>query len=157
MMINDELLEALIAIAHHARSHRRFTEARYLFERFALLFPDRAFPHVGIGIIEIDCGRYESATQQFKEALTRAPDHHVVRAWLGVSQLFARKYAAGTATLLSIPEDAEPAALKLAAAFLGFRQCAVYRRELPEPVAALTSTLDQLISQGSKKSWRRNR
>jgi hypothetical protein len=52
--MQDDTLELLVSIGHYARVHRRFDEARYLFDRLVLLYPRRAFPYLGKGLVELD-------------------------------------------------------------------------------------------------------
>ncbi|WNC88605.1 hypothetical protein RI103_12865 [Paraburkholderia sp. FT54] len=150
--MQDDTLELLISIGHYARVHRRFDEARYLFERLALLYPQRAFPYLGLGLIELDRANYRNASLLFGRALDVAPDSALARAWLGVSQIFEGHYALGSRTLIAVADGGEPGASSMAAAFMNLPECAVHARAARAAQAARAtapiSTIDRLSIRG---------
>ncbi|MDE1184506.1 hypothetical protein [Paraburkholderia sp.] len=127
MPMHDDTLELLISIGHTARVFRRFDEARYLFERLALLYPQRAFPYLGLGLVELDRANYRAAAQRFGHAVEVAPDSALARAWLGVCLVFDGHYARGARLLATAVDSDEPGAAPMAAAFLDLPECAPYR------------------------------
>ncbi|WP_144110565.1 hypothetical protein [Paraburkholderia sp. BCC1886] len=137
--MQDDTLELLISIGHYARVYRRFDEARYLFERLALLYPRRAFPHLGLGLVELDRAHYRAASLLFGRAVEVAPDSALARAWLGVCQVLEGHYALGVRTLQTVTDaggaDEEPGAASMAAAFLNLPECAPYVRAPRAPLA----------------------
>lgn len=157
--MQDDTLELLISIGHYARVHRRFDDARYLFERLALLYPLRAFPYLGLGLVEVDRANYRAASALFGRAVAVAPDSALAHAWLGVCQVFEGHYAHGVRTLLPVADSDEPAASSMAQAFLTLPDCAVHARAARAAQAAAgaagtagaapVSTLDRLIIRGS--------
>jgi hypothetical protein len=151
--MQDDTLELLISIGHYARIYRRFDDARYLFERLALLYPQRAFPYLGLGLVEVDRANYRSASLLFGRAAEVVPDSELARAWLGVCQLFEGHYALGTRTLMTVGEGGEPGASSMAAAFLDLPECAAYARveraAQAASATALISTVERLTIRGS--------
>jgi Flp pilus assembly protein TadD len=151
--MQDDTLELLISIGHYARVHGRFDEARYLFERLAVLYPQRAFPHLGLGLVELDRANYRAASVLFGRAVEVAPDSALARAWLGVCQVFEGHYALGARTLLSVAHGDEPAASSMAAAFLNLPECLPYRSAAQlaqaERAARPLSTIERLTIRGS--------
>jgi tetratricopeptide (TPR) repeat protein len=125
--MQDDTLELLISIGHYARVYRRFDEARYLFERLALLYPQRAFPYLGLGLVELDRANYRGASLLFGRAMDVAPASMLARAWLGVCLVLEQRYAAGVRMLTSVTAD-EPGASSMATAFLGLPECVPYAR-----------------------------
>lgn len=125
------MLELLIAIGHYARVRRRFDDARYLFERLALLYPQRGFAYLGLGLTEVDRARYRKASIFFERAMAAAPDDALPRAWLGACLIFETKYAAGARLLMTVTDSDEPAARSLASAFLNLPECTPYRSAAP--------------------------
>lgn len=154
--MQDDTLELLISIGHFARVYRRFDEARYLFERLALLYPQRAFAYLGLGLVEVDCANYRGASRLFRKALDVAPDSALARAWLGMCQVLEGHCASGTRLLAAVAESGEPGASSMAAAFLNLPECAPYaaaaRVAWAQPRAsavASLSTFDRLTLRGS--------
>jgi hypothetical protein len=149
--MQDDTLELLISIGHHARVHRRFDDARYLFERLALLYPQRAFPHLGLGLVELDRANYRAASLLFGRAVSVAPDSALARAWLGVCQVFEGHYALGARTLMTVADD-DPAASSMAVAFLNLPECALHARAARAAkaahAAASLSTIERLTIRG---------
>ncbi|MFM0335927.1 tetratricopeptide repeat protein [Paraburkholderia fungorum] len=150
--MQDDTLELLISIGHYARVHRRFDEAHYLFDRLALVYPQRAFPHLGQGLVELDRANYRGASLLFGRALKVAPDSALARAWLGVCQVFEGHYALGARTLMTVADSDEPGASSMAAAFLNLPECAPYTRAARAAqvahAAAPLSTIERLINLG---------
>ena len=147
--MQDDTLELLISIGHYARVRRRFDEAHYLFDRLALLYPQRAFPYLGQGLVELDRANYRGASLRFGRALDVVPDSALARAWLGVCQIFEGHYALGARTLMTVPDDGEPGASSMAAAFLNLPECAPYTRAArAAPAAAPLSTTERLTNPG---------
>ncbi|CAE6842092.1 hypothetical protein [Paraburkholderia domus] len=147
--MQDDTLELLISIGHYARVHRRFDEAHYLFDRLALLYPQRAFPYLGQGLVELDRANYRGASLLFGRALDVAPDSALARAWLGVCQIFEGHYALGARTLMAVTDGDEPGAISMAAAFLNLPECAPYTRAARAvPAAASISTIERLTNLG---------
>jgi tetratricopeptide (TPR) repeat protein len=146
--MQDDTLELLISIGHYARIYRRFDEARYLFDRLALLYPRRAFPYLGLGLVELDRENYRSASLLFGRAVEAVPESTLALAWLGVCQVFEGHYALGARTLMSVADGDEPGAASMAAAFLKLPECARHSRTARaaqvEPAAAPFSTLERL-------------
>ncbi|ASV99889.1 tetratricopeptide repeat protein [Paraburkholderia aromaticivorans] len=126
--MQDDTLRLLISIGHYARVYRRFDEARYLFERLRSLYPLRAFPYLGLGMVELDLANYRAASRLFGRAVDLVPDSSLARAWLGVCQLFEGHYALGARTLITVPNDDEPSASSMAEAFLNLPECEPYTR-----------------------------
>lgn len=124
MQMQDDSLELLISIGHLARVYRRFDDARYLFERLALLYPQRAFPYLGLGLVEVDRANYRGASQLFAKALEVVPDNALACAWLGTSQVLDGHYALGARTLMKVVGSDEPSANSMAVAFLKLPECA---------------------------------
>jgi tetratricopeptide (TPR) repeat protein len=151
--MQDDTLELLISIGHYARVHGRFDEARYLFERLATLYPQRAFPYLGLGLVEIDRANYRAASLLFGRAVEAAPDSALARAWLGVCQVFEGHYALGARTLIAVAGSGEPGASSMAAAFLNLPECVPYRPAAraaqAERVAGPISTIERLTIRGS--------
>jgi hypothetical protein len=150
--MQDDTLEILISIGHYARIHRRFDEARYLFDRLALLYPQRAFPYLGLGLVEVDRANYRSASLLFGRAAQVAPGSALALAWLGVCQLFEGQYALGARTLLSVTDGEEAGASAMATAFLQLPECAPYtdaaRAAHAAQAAASFSTIERLTIRG---------
>ncbi|RKF39099.1 hypothetical protein BCY88_33620 [Paraburkholderia fungorum] len=150
--MQDDTLELLISIGHYARVHRRFDEAHYLFDRLALLYPQRAFPYLGQGLVELDRANYRGASLLFGRALAIVPDSALACAWLGVCQIFEGQYALGARTLMKVTDADEPAASSMAAAFLNLPECAPYARAAhaaqAAPAAAFLSTIERLTNLG---------
>ncbi|MGA9916500.1 hypothetical protein [Paraburkholderia sp.] len=150
--MNDDTLELLISIGHYARGYRRFDEARYLFDRLALLYPQRAFPYLGLGLVELDRANYRSALLLFGRAVEVAPDSALARAWLGVCQVFEGHYALGARMLMTVADGDEPSASSMAAAFLNLPECVPYasaaRAAQAAPSVAPLSTIERLTIQG---------
>jgi tetratricopeptide (TPR) repeat protein len=153
--MQDDTLELLISIGHYARVHRRFDEAHYLFDRLAVLYPQRAFPYLGQGLVELDRANYRGASLLFSRALEVAPDSALARAWLGVCQVFEGHYALGAATLMTVADGDESGASSMAVAFLNLPECAPYTRASRAPCAARVahaaaplSTIERLINLG---------
>jgi len=150
--MQDDTLELLISIGHYARVHRRFDEARYLFDRPVLLYPQRAFPYLGKGLVELDLANYRGASLLFSIALDVVPDSALARAWLGVCQIFEGHYALGARTLTAVGDSDEPGASSMAAAFLNLPECAPYTRAAraaqAAPAAAPLSTIERLTNLG---------
>lgn len=150
--MQDDTLELLISIGHYARVYRRFDEARYLFDRLALLYPQRAFPYLGLGLVELDRANYRSASQLFGRAVQVAPDNALGHAWLGVCQVFEGHYALGARTLIAVAEGGEPGASSMAAAFLNLPECALHTRAARAAQAAHAavpiSTIERLMIRG---------
>lgn len=150
--MQDDTLELLISIGHYARVYRRFDEARYLFDRLALLYPRRAFPYLGLGLVELDRANYRAASLLFSRAIDVAPDSGLARAWLGVSQMLGGQYALGVRTLEPIAEGDEPGASSMAAAFLNLPECAPYLQAVRAArtlrSAAFLTTFERLTIQG---------
>jgi tetratricopeptide (TPR) repeat protein len=148
--MQDDTLELLISIGHYARVYQRFDEARYLFERLAVLYPKRAFPYLGLGLVEVDRANYRSASLLFARAAAVAPGSALARAWLGVCQLFEGHHALGARTLMSVADGDEPGASSMAAAFLKLPECAPFihaaRAAHAAPAAASLSTIDRLTN-----------
>lgn len=145
--MQDETLELLISIAHYARDHRRFNEARYLFGRLALLYPKQAFPYLGSGLVELDCANYRNASLLFGRALEAVPDSALARAWLGVCQILEGHYALGARMLMTVDDSDQPGATSMAAAFLTLPQCAPFataRVVQGAPTAASFPTIERL-------------
>jgi Flp pilus assembly protein TadD len=146
--MQDDTLELLISIGHYARIYRRFDEARYLFERLALLYPKRAFPYLGLGLVEVDRANYRNASLLFRRAADVAPGSALARAWLGVCQVFEGDYALGARTLMTVADGDEPGASAMAAAFLDLPECAPYTHAAHAahgaPPAASLSTIERL-------------
>ncbi|EIF32306.1 hypothetical protein BCh11DRAFT_00025 [Burkholderia sp. Ch1-1] len=145
--MQHDTLELLISIGHYARVHRRFDEARYLFGRLALLYPRRAFPYLGLGLIELDRANYPSAALLFGRALEAVPDSVLARAWLGVCQVLEGHYALGARMLMTVADSDQPGATSMAAAFLKLPECAPFaaaRVAQVEPTAASLSTIERL-------------
>jgi hypothetical protein len=151
--MQDDTLELLISIGHYARVYRRFDDARYLFERLALLYPQRAFPFLGLGLVEVDRANYRGASALFGHAVTVAPDSALARAWLGVCQVFEGHYAHGVRTLLTVADGDEPGASSMAQAFLKLPECELHSRAAlaaqAVASAASLSTIERLIIRGS--------
>ncbi|MGX6999174.1 tetratricopeptide repeat protein [Caballeronia sp. KNU42] len=147
--MQDDTLELLISIGHYARIHRRFDEARYLFDRLVLLYPRRAFPYLGKGLVELDRANYRGASLLFSIAIEVVPDSALARAWLGVCQIFEGHYELGARTLTAVGDSDEPAANSMAAAFLNLPECAPYTRAArATPSAAPFSTIERLTNLG---------
>ncbi|CAE6819880.1 tetratricopeptide repeat protein [Paraburkholderia haematera] len=150
--MQDDTLELLISIGHYARIHRRFDEADYLFDRLALLYPQRAFPYLGQGLVEIDRANYRGASLLFGRALGVVPDSALARAWLGVCRIFEGHYALGVRTLITVADSDEPGASSMAAAFLNLPECAPYTRAARAAHAAQAatplSTIERLTNLG---------
>lgn len=145
--MQDDTLELLISIGHYARVHRHFDEARYMFDRLALLYPRRAFPYIGLGLVEVDRTNYRSASLLFGRAAQAAPDSGLAFAWLGVCQLFEGHYALGTRTLMSVADSEEPGAGSMATAFLRLPECAPFIHAAHAvPAAASLSTIERLTN-----------
>jgi tetratricopeptide (TPR) repeat protein len=125
--MEEDILELLIAIGHSARARRRFDDAAFLFDRLATLYPQRAFPYIGLGLVEIDRMHYRKASVLFERAIAAAPDQALPRVWLGASLVFESKYASGARVLMSVAESDDPAARKLAKALLDLPECMPYR------------------------------
>ncbi|MFL9907396.1 tetratricopeptide repeat protein [Paraburkholderia sp. RL17-337-BIB-A] len=151
--MQDDTLELLISIGHYARVHGRFDEARYLFERLARLYPQRAFPYLGLGLVEIDRANYRAASVLFGRAVEVAPDSALARAWLGVCQVFEGHYALGARTLSAVANGDEPGASSMAAAFLNLPECLPYRHAAratqAERAVGPVSTIERLTIRGS--------
>jgi tetratricopeptide (TPR) repeat protein len=151
--MQDDTLELLISIGHYARVHGRFDEARYLFERLARLYPQRAFPYLGLGLVEIDRANYRAASLLFGRAVEVAPDSALARAWLGVCQVFEGHYARGARTLSAVADGDEPGASSMAAAFLNLPECLPYRHAAratqAERAVGPISTIERLTIRGS--------
>jgi tetratricopeptide (TPR) repeat protein len=149
--MQDDTLELLISIGHYARVHRRFDEARYLFDRLVLLYR-RAFPYLGKGLVELDRANYRGASMLFSIALEVVPDSGLARAWLGVCQIFEGHYELGARTLTAVGDSDEPGASSMAAAFLNLPECAPYARAAraaqAAPAAAPLSTIERLTNLG---------
>jgi hypothetical protein len=124
--MQDDTLELLISIGHYARVNRHFDEARYMFDRLALLYPRRAFPYLGLGLVEVDRLNYRSASLLFGRATHAAPDSALAFAWLGVCQLFEGNYALGARTLMRVADSEEAGAGSMATAFLKLPECAPF-------------------------------
>lgn len=153
--MQDDTLELLISIGHYARVYRRFDEARYLFDRLALLYPQRAFPYLGLGLVEVDRANYRSASLLFARAVDVAPDSALARAWLGVCQVFEGHYALGARMLMKVADTDEPGASAMAAAFLTLPECAPYTHAAHAAhtvhavqTAASLSTIERLTIRG---------
>jgi hypothetical protein len=148
--MQDDTLELLISIGHYARVHRRFDEARYLFDRLALLYPQRAFPYLGLGLVEVDRANYRGASLLFGRAAHAAPESALAWAWLGVCQLFEGHYALGARTLMTVADGDEPGASSMATAFLKLPECAPYihvaHAAHAAPAAASLSTIERLTN-----------
>jgi tetratricopeptide (TPR) repeat protein len=143
--MQDDTLELLISIGHYARVNRHFDEARYLFDRLARLYPRRAFPYMGLGLVEVDRSNYRSASLLFSRATQAAPDSALAFAWLGVCQLFEGHYALGARTLMSVADSEEPGAGSMATAFLKLPECAPFIHAAhAAPAAASLSTIERL-------------
>lgn len=153
--IAEDTLELLISIGHLARVYRQFDEARYLFERLAAVYPQRAFPHIGLGLIEVDRANYRDAARRFRTALEVVPDSAQACAWLGVCQVLDGQYALGVRTLLGVIDSDEPSAAAMAGSFLRLPECARFIRGAqavrPDPTASVrsSSTLKRLNFRGS--------
>lgn len=151
----EDTLELLIAIGHLARVYRHFDEARFLFERLATVYPRRAFPFLGLGLIEVDRANYRGAVRCFSQALEVVPDSAQACAWLGASQVLEGHFALGVRTLLGVIDSDEPSAAAMAEAFLKLPECAPFTRGVrigraAQPVAAPSfSTLTRLNFRGS--------
>ncbi|WP_260854533.1 tetratricopeptide repeat protein [Paraburkholderia sp. BCC1884] len=142
-------MELLLSIGHFARVHRRFDEARYLFERMALLYPQRAFSYLGLGLVEIDRLNYRGASRWFGRALEAEPDSALALVWLGASQVLEGHYARGVRTLTTAATSDVPGASSMAAAFLQLPECAPYAgRVHAARVAASLSTIERLTIRG---------
>jgi hypothetical protein len=147
--MQDDTLELLISIGHYARVHRRFDEAHYLFDRLALLYPQRAFPYLGQGLVELDRANYRGASLLFGRALFVVPDSGLARAWLGVCQIFEGHYALGVRTLTAVGDSDEPGASSMATAFLNLPECTPYTRTAQATLAAAPlSTIERLTNLG---------
>ncbi|MFL9994444.1 hypothetical protein PQR34_27885 [Paraburkholderia sediminicola] len=143
--MQDDILELLISIGHYARVHRRFDEARYLFDRLALVYPQRAFPYLGLGLVELDRANYRGASLLFGRAVEVVPDSALAGAWLGVCQVFEGHYALGARMLMTVADGDEPGASSMAAAFLNLPECVPYTRAAQvAPAAASLSTIERL-------------
>lgn len=125
--MEEDMLELLIAIGHYARSRRRFDDAVYLFERLAVLYPQRAFPYLGLGLTEVERANFRKASILFERAVAAAPDETLPRAWLGASLIFEKKYAAGARLLVTVAGSDESSASSLASMLLDLPECAPYR------------------------------
>ncbi|ASL42898.1 hypothetical protein bAD24_I05360 [Burkholderia sp. AD24] len=126
MQMQEDSLELLISIGHLARVYRRFDDARYLFERLALIYPQRAFPYLGLGLVEVDRANYRGAARLFASALAVVPDNALACAWLGTSQVLDGHYALGARTLMKVVGSDEPSASSMAMAFLKLPECAPF-------------------------------
>ncbi|WGS51081.1 hypothetical protein LFL96_06145 [Paraburkholderia sp. D15] len=152
--LREDTLELLIAIGHLARVYRYFDEARYLFERLATVYPQRAFPYLGLGLIEVDRANYRGAARLFGHALELVPDNAQACAWLGASQVLEGHFALGVRTLLNVIGSDEPSAAAMAEAFLKLPECApftrgvrIHRAAQSAPVPSF-STLNRLNFRG---------
>ena len=147
--MQDDTLELLISIGHYARVHRRFDEAHYLFDRLALLYPQRAFPYLGQGLVELDRANYRGASLLFGRALdARAGQRAGTRLARRVPD-FEGHYALGARTLMAVADGDEPGASSMAAAFLNLPECAPYTRAARAvPAVASISTIERLTNQG---------
>lgn len=125
--MEEDILGLLIEIGHFARVRRRFDDSRFLFEMLAKLYPRRAFPYLGLGLVEVDRTHYRKASILFERAAAAAPDQVLPRLWLGASLLFEHKYASGTRMLMSVVHSEDPAARGLARALLDTPECMPYR------------------------------
>jgi tetratricopeptide (TPR) repeat protein len=151
--MEDETLELLISIGHFARVKGRFDDARYLFDRLALLYPERAFAYLGLGLVEIDRAQYRKAAQWFETALDVVPDYGIALAWLGVSLVFERRYALAVRSLIAASRGDDESARGLASTFLAIPECAPYARAyttaaLSVPTHSLHSTHSRLNARG---------
>lgn len=148
--MQDDTLRLLISIGHYARVYRRFDEARYLFDRLGALYPQRAFPYLGLGLVELDRANYREASRLFGKAVDLVPDSSLARAWLGMSQILEGHYAHGVRTLMEVPSDDEPSASSMAAALLNLPECVPYTRAARAAQtthrAAFFSTIERLTS-----------
>ncbi|MFM0247185.1 tetratricopeptide repeat protein [Paraburkholderia sediminicola] len=124
--MQDDTLELVISIGHFARAYQRFDEARYLFDRLALIYPRRAFPYIGLGLVELDRANYRRASLLFGRAVDVVPDSALARAWLGVCQVLEGHYALGVRMLMTVADGSEPNASSMAEAFLALPECAPY-------------------------------
>ncbi|PQV44277.1 hypothetical protein [Paraburkholderia sp. BL21I4N1] len=154
MPMQDDTLELLISIGHLARVYRRFDDARYLFERLALLYPQRAFPYLGLGLVEVDRANYRGASLLFARALEVVPDSALACAWLGTSQVLDGHYALGARTLTKVVGSDEPSANSMALAFLKLPECVPFVNANasgaapPAHTAAPLSTIERLTIRG---------
>ena len=145
--MQDDTLELLISIGHYARVHRRFDEARYLFDRLALLYPQRAFPYLGLGLVEVDRANYRGASLLFGRAAHAAPESALAWAWLGVCQLFEGHYALGARTLMTVAHSDQPGAGSMATAFLNLPECAPHIHAAHAAQAGVSlSTIERLTN-----------
>ncbi|SAL26748.1 hypothetical protein AWB67_01099 [Caballeronia terrestris] len=143
--MEDETLELLISIGHYARVRGRFDDARYLFDRLALLYPERAFPYLGLGLVEVDRVQYRKASQWFQTALDAVPDYGLAQAWLGVCLVFEERYAAGAQALIAATRSDDESGRALAATFLKVPGCVPYANAFSIPAVP---TLNRLKYQG---------
>lgn len=154
MHMQEDSLELLISIGHLARVYRRFDDARYLFERLALLYPQRAFPYLGLGLVEVDRANYRGASRLFAKALEVVPDSALTCAWLGTSHVLDGHYALGARTLMRVVGSDEPSAHSMALAFLKLPECAPFINANasgaapPAHTAAPLSTIERLTIRG---------
>ncbi|MFM0294420.1 MULTISPECIES: tetratricopeptide repeat protein [Paraburkholderia] len=150
--MQDDTLQLLISIGHYACAHRCFDEARFLFGRLGLLYPQRAFPYIGLGLVELNQANYRAASRLLGRAVDLAPDNSVACAWLGACQLAEGHYALGTRTLMAVPNDEDPSAFSMATALLKLPECAPYTRAARAAQttrgAALFSTIERLTIRG---------
>jgi tetratricopeptide (TPR) repeat protein len=159
MQMQEDSLELLISIGHLARVYRRFDDARYLFERLALIYPQRAFPYLGLGLVEVDRANYRGAARLFASALEVVPDNALACAWLGTTQVLDGHYALGARTLMKVVGSDEPSASSMAMAFLKLPECAPFINANansalaagaapPAHAAAPLSTIERLTIRG---------
>ncbi|MBM4017733.1 MAG: tetratricopeptide repeat protein [Planctomycetes bacterium] len=72
---------------HTALGH--FDRARQCYEEAALLAPDNPGPHVGRGVIGLECGSMDEAERAFREALDA--DAACAEAWAGLAMVFQQR------------------------------------------------------------------
>ena len=92
-----------------------------------MLYPQRAFPYLGLGLVEVDRANYRNASLLFRRAVEVAPGSALARAWLGVCQVFEGHYALGARTLMTRGGRRRAWREFDGAAFLNLPECAPYR------------------------------
>jgi tetratricopeptide (TPR) repeat protein len=85
-MITEDDLSQLIKIAHLARKSGLLSLSERIFEHFSHAYPLHAFPHIGLGLIFFDKGRYIKACIEFEHAIMLGEENKDIYLHYGICQ-----------------------------------------------------------------------